>query len=140
VRVAEGSGEGELGEDAGGQAEVDADRKDMTAAHASTRADDQLVAGQVLDQFVEQREHGKAGASMTEPMPESGAQPAGHRGGRDRALLLGDPAPAQGDAAGGDTVPHEASRALAAVARCDANLPKGAAGAGDAAAPFGLVI
>ena len=43
VGVAEGVGDGQLGQHAGRQPEVDADREDVPAAHAAARADDQLV-------------------------------------------------------------------------------------------------
>ena len=44
VRVAEGIGERKLSQDARRQAEVDADRKDVPAAHAAAGADDELVS------------------------------------------------------------------------------------------------
>jgi hypothetical protein len=46
VRVAERIGDRQFGEDAGGQAEVDADREDMAAAYAAAPADDEFVVGQ----------------------------------------------------------------------------------------------
>ena len=42
VRIPQGIGDGQLGEHAGRQAEVDADREDVPAADTATGADDEL--------------------------------------------------------------------------------------------------
>ena len=51
----------ELGQDAGRQAEVDADREDVPAAHAAAGADDQLVVGERRADRLDQRVGGLAG-------------------------------------------------------------------------------
>jgi hypothetical protein len=55
VGVPQRVGDGKLGEDAGGEAEVDADREDVAAADATAGADDQFMVGEGRPDRLDQR-------------------------------------------------------------------------------------